>query len=443
MRLRAVMACALADVAKVTQLAERLAQETELPEPRRLGLLRLAERCAGRRVGDDWPETREAAKSSRAPASSHAGKAEASAAPPPGGLPWNSPEFTCPQGMTKVPGATFWMGSKRGYNSEDETPRYQTKLRGFCLDLTEVTVADYSNCVRGGACTRAAVDSTTCNYRHEDRGLHPINCVNYAQAEAFCAHRKARLPTEVEWEFAARGGALALKYPWGDGSPDGRACWKHHMTCPVKTFAAGAFGLFDMTGNVWEWTSSEYAPYPFPGRPEESPQKVYRGGSWSRRFEKWMHVGLRNRWGRHEHGSHLGFRCARTVEGLTCPEGADAQGQCLPVVLAAECPALQVWNGYRCAAPNAPACEEGRHTDPRHGCVRDVPLVIRDHVLDTRAVHRQRSPEFDGDCRKNQPKRPQSYRYFGSEHEARNLVAKQAGCKNRDVGAGWNSTCCP
>jgi hypothetical protein len=211
----------------------------------------------------------------------------------------------------------------------------------------------------------------------------------------------------------------------------------------VKSYEAGAFGLFDMTGNVWEWTSSDYAPYPFPPRPLEFHHKVYRGGSWSRRFEKWMHVGLRNRWNPKESGAHLGFRCATSPQNLGCPFGEDRKGTCYAGVLAAECPVAEVWNGQRCADPEAPECEAGQHAERGHGCVLDIPLVIQEHDVDTSNVTRSRSPEFDGDCQQNQPKRPSAYRLSGGEHKARNQVARESGCKNRDVGDGWNSVCCP
>src|SRR5262249_51211750 len=145
-------------------------------------------------------------------------------------------------------------------------------------------------------------------------------------------------------------------YSWGDASPDGRACWKQGSACPVAGFAAGAFGLFDMTGNLWEWTSTGYGDYPWP--PVESENRVYRGGGWSRRFEKWMRVRLRNRVNPGERGSHLGFRCARSIPGEPCPFGAAPNGECLAGVLSADCRPGRVWNGVRCAAPGEEQCGE-------------------------------------------------------------------------------------
>ncbi|MGC4063161.1 MAG: SUMF1/EgtB/PvdO family nonheme iron enzyme [Polyangiaceae bacterium] len=452
LRLRASMACATGDHAKAKELADRLEHVPGLPEPRRRGILRLVERCAGRALPEAWPETLEQARArtngvaTPTPTKQPDSDEGVGARLPAAGtktLAWDSTAFECPKPMAKIPGGIFWMGSKPGLNSPDESPRFQTKVSSFCIDVTEVTVEAYSQCIQSGQCTPAGGATMTCNGPHADRQNHPINCVSAEQAAAYCAARDARLPSEIEWEYAARGGSAQLKYPWGEGSPDGKACWKNRMSCPVKSYPVGAFGLFDMSGNVWEWTSSDYAPYPFPPRPGEVHQKVYRGGSWSRRFEKWMHVGLRNRWNPKEHGAHLGFRCARSPSSQSCPGESNDDGTCLVSVLAAECQRGQTWNGFRCAPPNATECDMGEHVEHGHGCVRDIPLVIHDHSPDTAEVKRKRTPEFDADCQKNQPKRPQAYRYFGGEHEARNIVSRRAGCKNRDVGAGWNSTCCP
>ncbi|HEY8945318.1 MAG TPA: SUMF1/EgtB/PvdO family nonheme iron enzyme, partial [Polyangiaceae bacterium] len=212
--------------------------------------------------------------------------------------------------MQRIPGGEFWVGSpEHERRSADESPAFRTVLPPYCLDATEVTVAAYRTCVAAGRCVAARTPWRLCNGSRTNRDDHPINCVTFGEAEAYCHARDARLPSETEWEFAARGGALGLRYPWGEGSPDGRACWKHVGTCKVASFPAGAFGVFDLTGNVWEWTDSWYGPYPWP--PETGFAKVYRGGSFSRRFEKWMHTRLRNRGAPSDLGSHLGFRCAR------------------------------------------------------------------------------------------------------------------------------------
>jgi formylglycine-generating enzyme required for sulfatase activity len=449
LRLRAVVACAHGDRPRAVALAEALANDPALPTPRRLGILRIVERCAGRLLGDDWPETAAAtAVDPATPASESATKDPTGSRPEVTNrqqpLAFDSDEFECPKGMEKIRGGKFWVGSKRGTQSPDETPRFLTNVRGFCLDRTEVTVEAFGRCVQAGQCRPALGRSYSCNARHTDRDSHPVNCVDHPQAAGYCATLGARLPTEVEWEYAARGGEKSLKYPWGDGSPDGRACWKTSSSCRVASYAPGAFGLFDMTGNVWEWTSSDFAEYPW-SRPAlgEPSLKVYRGGGWSRRFEKWMHVGLRNRSVPQGQGAHLGMRCASDAANLECPFGAASNGTCRFGVLDAECPTGQSWNGLRCARPGEPACPSGTHALPTEGCQRDLPLTIKSEPLDLEAIERQPNPEFDADCLKNQPSRPRAYRFSGSTHEARNLAARRAGCKNRDVGVGWNSTCCP
>jgi len=332
---------------------------------------------------------------------------------------------------------------KREHMSDDESPRFLTRVVDFCADLSEVTVRRYSECVQRGACSRAASKHVLCNGSHPERADHPINCVNFSQAQAFCKATGARLPTEVEWEYMARGGSAYLRYPWGEGSPDGRACWKHVGTCPVKSFAPGAFGLFDVSGNVWEWTDSWYGAYPWP--PLTGFAKVYRGGSFSRRFEKWMHTRLRDRADPDESGSHLGFRCVKTLAGASCAFGQASDGHCLHGVLDRECPRGRAFNGARCVEPGAPRCREGRVEMPGFGCVLEDEQApeARDLETEARSVTRERAPDFDDDCRRNQPARPQAFRYLGSSHEARNLVSRRAGCKNRDVGVGWNSACCP
>ncbi len=346
--------------------------------------------------------------------------------------------------MQLVPGGSAWIGSGPGERfAEDESPRFRTQLAPYCMDEVEVTVAAYRGCVEAGDCARPSGTQFHCNYRYADREQHPINCVDWQQAAAFCSAQAKRLPTEQEWEFAARGGERALEYSWGNEHPDGRTCWKRPHSCAVKSFAPGAFGLFDMTGNVWEWTADYYGPYPWP--PAFGHARVYRGGGWSRRFEKWMHTRLRNRAAETFSGSHLGLRCALTAPAATCPFGKAEDGRCRAGVLERACGKPRVWNGVRCARPGEARCRPGFREAEGHGCVPEDEPSLGSVDLDAEkaSVERVRTPDFDADCGENFRDRPRSFRYVGGTHRGRNLVSRSAGCKNRDVGVGFNSTCCP
>jgi formylglycine-generating enzyme required for sulfatase activity len=358
--------------------------------------------------------------------------------------PLAQPSLRCAPGQQLIPGGKVWLGSDpKEHFSDDESPRFRTELAPYCLDETEVTVAAYRACVDKGACTKPNNKQFHCNDRYQDRVQHPINCVTWKQADQFCAARGQRLPTEAEWEFAARGGEKYLEYSWGNESPDGRTCWKQPHSCAVKSFAPGAFGLFDMTGNVWEWVSDYYGPYPWP--PQSGFSRVYRGGSWSRRFEKWLHTRLRNRESESFSGSHLGLRCASSPDGVKCPFGASADGRCLAGVLERACEAPRTWNGARCAKPGEPKCREGWQEVAGHGCVLSEEEAPPDVDLEAEkaGVVRVPAPQFETDCARNFHGRPHAFTYSGGTHRGRNLVSRSAGCKNRDVGVGFNSTCCP
>jgi hypothetical protein len=349
--------------------------------------------------------------------------------------------------MAMIRGGAFWVGSPHGEYNPEETPRFETQVAAFCMDLTEVTVTAYRECVAAGACTPARDSRRFCNERWDGRGGHPINCVDWSEARAYCAFRRARLPSEIEWEFAARGGSERRKYPWGDEAPDGRACWKNvGGSCEVKRFAAGAFGLYDVVGNVWEWTDDWFAPYPWPAL--SGTTKVYRGGGWSRRFEKWMRPQLRNRGLPTHWGSHLGFRCASTPARVECPYGRSAESpdRCLFGVGQVECGKGKHWNGQRCAARDEPECPDGTQKVRGHGCSAPTPPPAsssRAAPSSAAQVSRAHTPQFDADCRRYHPTQPRAYRYTGGTHDERNAVSRAAGCRNRDVGSGWNSTCCP
>jgi len=363
--------------------------------------------------------------------------ASATVSPVPSGYGVSS---ACPSEMVAIPGGTFWVGSK---GSAEEKPRFKTQVAPFCMHRTEVSVAAYAECVSAGACEPAKTKRRFCNSRRRSRSDHPINCVTWRQANAFCRWRNARLPSEVEWEYAARGGQQQRHYSWGEEKPDGRTCWKHvGGSCKIGEYAPGAFGLLDMTGNVWEWTDTWFGAYPWP--PVAGHAKVYRGGSWSRRFEKWMSTTLRNRYPVWQWGSHLGFRCVRTLAQTECPYGRAPEGdRCLHGVEALDCPRGQQFNGARCARAGAAKCRTGWTFRAGHGCVLQGPETEPDRTLDLSGVTRRRSAEFDSDCQRHYPSRPHAYRYTGGSHDARNVVSRRSGCSNRDVGVGWNSCCCP
>ncbi|HEV8549524.1 MAG TPA: SUMF1/EgtB/PvdO family nonheme iron enzyme [Polyangiaceae bacterium] len=380
----------------------------------------------------------DAGAATAAPAASSATVARAQDGAP----PTRTATKTCPPGMQPAPGGKFWVGSDPSENfADDESPRFLTELAPFCLDATEVTARAYGECVSRGECTQPERRGLLCNFGRPERAEHPMNCVTWTDAEAYCQGHGARLPSELELEFVARGGDAYLKYPWGDASPDGHACWKHPGTCAVKSFPAGAFGLYDVSGNVWEWAAEWYGTYPWP--PLAGFSRVYRGGSFSRRFEKWMHTRLRNRLAPNRAGAHLGFRCALTAG--PCPFGEEEPGVCRRGVLERPCPDDKHFNGARCVAEGEPECVPGYATRPGHGCTAVSPEApeIEDVEASAKSVTRSRSPEFDADCRKNSRDRPKAFRYVGGSHVARNLVAGRSGCKNRDVGVGWNSACCP
>jgi formylglycine-generating enzyme required for sulfatase activity len=385
-------------------------------------------------------------KGEASPVASAVGAASAGSAP-----------SDCPQGMARVAGGPFWVGTSGTRGLPDERPRYLTRVPNLCADRTEVTVAAYTRCVEAGQCTAEVRPRLTCNYGRYDRSEYPMNCLDWQQADTFCRARGARLPTEVEWEYLARGGAEYRKFSWGEDEPDGHTCWKRAFSCPVGAFPAGAFGLFDVTGNVWEWTSSDHGDYPWP--PRESPHKVYRGGGWSRRFDKWLLSTLRNRDVPTEMGSHLGLRCVTLAPGSVCPYGPasgtpdmPATSPCLHGVDDVECPKGKAWNGVRCARPGEPECPSGTQVEPGHGCQAKRRLHTAPHVSQTEpgehgdapeVPSQKRTPNYDADCQRFQPERPTAFRLEGASHKDRNTFASARGCKNRDVGASWNSVCCP
>jgi len=264
----------------------------------------------------------------------------------------------CPKGMIRIAGGKFFMGSDDKADEENERPAHQVTLTTFCIDTTEVTVDAYKACSDKGDCKRAPRDNEwpgitarehkiydpLCNIRDiDEKGKHPINCVDWELATKFCTSTGRRLPTEAEWEFATRG-SDGRKYPWGDeppisGAPRLNACGKECLvwgkknaeevsamypaddgfanTAPVGSFPAGSspFGLQDVVGNVWEWAADWYAPYTpevatDPKGSATGTDRVIRGGAWNGSDPAWVRPTFRFKSapGLRSHG--IGFRCA-------------------------------------------------------------------------------------------------------------------------------------
>jgi len=188
-----------------------------------------------------------------------------------------------PTGMVFVPAGEFYYGCNERVDTEcqdDEKPGGRRSLEAFYMDRTEVTVAAYAECVNAGSCSLPG-ETAYCNWSEGDREQHPVNCVSWQQAARYCEWRSSRLPTELEWEKAARG-ADGRKHPHGNVgiscrhaviSEDDNAGCGRNTTWPAGSKVAGAspYGALDMIGNVWEWTADWYD--------SSQERRVKRGGS--------------------------------------------------------------------------------------------------------------------------------------------------------------------
>jgi serine/threonine protein kinase/formylglycine-generating enzyme required for sulfatase activity len=171
--------------------------------------------------------------------------------------------------LIRVAGGHAWVGCLEPTDTAcgaDERPLRAVEVAAFALERHEVTAAAYGACVARGACTPAGTHEAHCTSGRADRLEHPINCVDAAQAAAYCASLGRRLPTAHEWEVAARQGGRAL-YPWGSEAP---TCARANLAgCGGTTRAVTrAAGATELAGNVWEWTAD--------GTPE---RREIRGGS--------------------------------------------------------------------------------------------------------------------------------------------------------------------
>ena len=270
----------------------------------------------------------------------------------------------CPPSMVLVKAGDFFMGTDAPTAGKDERPAHPVHLADYCLDVHEVTAAEYKACSDAGKCKRSTPENawegitkrqrklydplcTISSASPDALGSHPMNCVDWESAEAFCAEsRGGHLPTEAQWEFAARGSDGRI-YPWGDEPPSAglvNACglecvgWGrknpdpegplaamyksddgYPHTAPVGSFPRGKTqsGIEDMVGNVWEWVADFNAPYTKgprvddPKGPATGDERGIRGGAWNGGDASWLRPTFRFSAAPEMRSHGIGFRCAK------------------------------------------------------------------------------------------------------------------------------------
>lgn len=226
--------------------------------------------------------------------------------------------------MVLIPGGPFEMGASGTQALEDERPRHRVMLDAFQMDLHEVTTAQYGAFLRATGRTAPWLWETVSPIIHSDR---PVIGVDWYDADAYCRWVGKRLPTEAEWEKAARGVDGRL-YPWDNQAPTndvanfalGARFSYSQVLMPVQSYESGKspYGLYQMAGNAGEWVSDWYganyyeqSPEANPSGPENGQFKVLRGGSWSD-LPKYLLTYGRFKLPPETRNSYIGFRCAKS-----------------------------------------------------------------------------------------------------------------------------------
>jgi eukaryotic-like serine/threonine-protein kinase len=221
--------------------------------------------------------------------------------------------------MVFIPAGEFLMGSDVG--DPNQRPMHSVFLDAYWIDQTEVSNQHYSTCVLNGGCKGLGPNS----YVGDDtRNDHPVVYVTWDDAVDFCHWAGKTLPTEAQWEKAARGEDDRL-YPWGDRAPNKYLLNYNDdigSTTPVGSYPSGAssYGVLDMAGNVWEWTSDWYdakyyhrAESANPSGPVVGAKHVKRGGSWFTISESALRTTFRKNTGTTNRDYSIGFRCVFMV----------------------------------------------------------------------------------------------------------------------------------
>lgn len=234
--------------------------------------------------------------------------------------------------MALVPASEFQMGTTGNpIGSDDEKPAHSVYLDAFYIDVYEVTNAQYSKCVVAGQCQNPVALKSSTRYRYygsSQYANYPVIYVTWEMANTYCDWRGASLPSEAQWEKAARAGLQGMSYPWGNSLP---VCQPEAQnganfdacdtadTVAVGRFSPNAYGLFDMAGNVWEWVRDWYSgsyyrsqiSFENPFGPASGDSRVARGGAWDIMSTS-LRVASRT-WSDPLVGNNdFGFRCSRS-----------------------------------------------------------------------------------------------------------------------------------
>jgi formylglycine-generating enzyme required for sulfatase activity len=255
--------------------------------------------------------------------------------------------------VARIAAGEFVMGAEDG--EDDERPAHRAYIEEFCIGVHPVTNAEYAQFVRDAGHPSPAVRNlplmVSGSLEHEFRTLaaayfwnngtppqgrerHPVTLVGYDDAVAYCAwlssrtSKPIRLPTEAEWERAARGGLEGRRYPWGDALDPACAHFLPHVgdkahrgTAPVGSYPPNGFQLRDMAGNVWEWVSDWYSPtyyaraqYINPQGPEHGLMRIVRGGAWVNADGKYLRCAYRHKVPPDSYAYSIGFRIAFSLK---------------------------------------------------------------------------------------------------------------------------------